>query len=437
MSEISIPNSKWTATRPLWIGFLAMLVLVFVLGGWGIFARISGAVIASGLVQVENNRQVIQHPLGGVVGEILAKDGDRVTAGQIVLRLDTTLLDSELAIIQGQLFEIQARQVRLQAERDGLDKMALSKPLVEERSASAEFQELIAGQTRLFEARKESLQRESEQLAEQILQTRNEILGTQAQLVALEKQRRLVDTEILDSEFLYEKGLAQASRLSSLRREEARLSGEIGSLNAGTAQLKGQIAALEIQKLKLVTLRREEAIGRLRDLQFQEIELRERGISLRDTLAKMKIRSPSSGVVYGSQVFAIQSVISAAQPIMYVIPQDQRLIVSARVEAIHVDQVQIGQDVTLRFAAFDQRQTPELSGRVSNLSADVFLDETSGMSFYQAEIILEEGELDKLGAQELLPGMPVDAFIKTGDRSPISYLTKPLTDYFTKSLRET
>lgn len=316
------PKKKaWRAWIPLSIGFGALVVLVGVLGVWSVTARIAGAVIASGMIQVESNRQVVQHPQGGVVGEILAKDGDTIMAGDVVMRLDDSLLQSELAIVQGQLFEIKARQARLVAERDGLDKIELPEDLVEAQADSPEIAKMIKGQRSLFFARAETLTREADQISEQIAQANNQIEGTEAQLAAFQTQQELILSELEDAQSLLEKGLAQASRVSSLQREQARLLGEIGSLKATLAQVRGQIAALEIQVLKLTTTRREEANTTLSDLQYREIELAERRLSLRETLSRMEIRSPVSGVVYDSQIFALQAVLSPAAPIMYVIPQ--------------------------------------------------------------------------------------------------------------------
>jgi len=430
------PKKKaWRAWIPLSIGFGALVVLVGVLGVWSVTARIAGAVIASGMIQVESNRQVVQHPQGGVVGEILAKDGDTVMAGDVVMRLDDSLLQSELAIVQGQLFEIKARQARLVAERDGLDKIELPEDLVEAQADSPEIAKMIKGQRSLFFARAETLTREADQISEQIAQANNQIEGTEAQLAAFQTQQELILSELEDAQSLLEKGLAQASRVSSLQREQARLLGEIGSLKATLAQVRGQIAALEIQVLKLTTTRAEEANTTLSDLQYREIELAERRLSLRETLSRMEIRSPVSGVVYDSQIFALQAVLSPAAPIMYVIPQDQPLVVAARIESINIDQVHVGQEASLRFVAFEQRTTPEIFGQVSRISADVFKDEVTGQSFYRAELLPNEEELDKLGGQKLLPGMPVEAFIRTAERSPLSYLAKPLTDYFNKAFR--
>lgn len=421
---------------PISIGFVALAVLVGVLGVWSVQARIAGAVIASGMIEVESNRQVIQHPQGGVVGDILAKDGDAVKAGDVVLRLDTTMQKSELAIVEGQLAEIQVRKARLGAERDGLDDLVVPEALLEAAKGDPVTQELLDGQRSLFRARATSLRREAEQLQEQITQTRNQIVGAEAQLAAFKTQEELIKKELLDSETLLEKGLIQATRVSSLRREYARLLGEIGNLRAEVAQLRGQIASLDIEILRLTTTRREEAITTLRDLRSREIELIETRLSLQETLSRMEIRSPVAGVVYGSQVFARQAVLSPAEPIMYVIPQDQPLVVATRIDSIHIDQVHVGQDVSLRFVSFDQRLTPEIFGQVARVSADVFTDEATGLSYYQAELLPYEAELTKLGGQELLPGMPVEAYIRTEERSPLSYLAKPMTDYFNKAFRE-
>ena len=436
MSRQKRIKRKWKATFPMAVGFMALAVLVLAVGVWGIQSKIAGAIIATGVVQVESNRQVVQHPKGGVVGEILVQDGDMVRAGDVLLRLDTSLERAELAIIEGQLFEILARKARLEAERDGLDALVISDNLRHALADDPAVQSLIDGQQRLFEARAITLQQKSEQISEQIHQTENQIKGATAQLAALETQRTLIKDELTDSETLFEKGLSPAARVSSLRREEARLNGEIGSLNATVAQMRDRIAALNIEKISLTSGIREEAITTLRDLQFSETELSQRRLSSKETLARMAIRSPVSGIIYGSTIFALQSVVSAAEPVMFVIPQDRSLVISAAIDAIHVDQVHVGQIADLRFAAFDQRMTPSISGLVTKLSADAFRDEVTGQSFYRVELIPETGELAKLEGQILLPGMPVEAFIKTGDRSPLSYLAKPLTVYFNRAFRE-
>ena len=436
MAAGSNKKRQWKATGPLLVGGLALLVLVGFLGVWSVQSRIAGAVIASGMIQVETNRQILQHPQGGVVGELFVKDGDSVSAGDVVLRFDDKQLRSELAIIEGQLFELLARKTRLQAERDGLSTLPPPDGLLAAAMTDPNVQALIEGQRRLFKARADSLRQSAELIAEQIAQAENQIDGTNAQLQALKTQSDLIESELSDTQNLFEKGLTPASRVSALQREQARLLGEIGSLTANAAQLRGQIAALNIERIALTTRLREEAISTLRDLQFQEVELIQRRLSTIETLSRTELRAPVSGVVYDSRVFALQSVVSPAEPIMYIIPQDQPMVVSARIDPIHIDQVHVGQQASLRFAAFDQRLTPEVFGRVTKLSADVFTDQATGISYYQLELVPAEGEMHKLGDQTLLPGMPVEAFIKTAERSPLNYLVKPLTDYFVRAFRE-
>lgn len=213
------------------------------------------------------------------------------------------------------------------------------------------------------------------------------------------------------------------------------MAGRIGELIANLAQTKGQIASIKIEILSLRTARREEAITTLRDQQFQQIELIERKLSLSERLNRMNVRTPVNGVIYDSQVFAERAVVQPGAPIMYVIPQDQPLVIAGRVEPIHIDQVFRGQPAGLRFSAFEQRTTPELSGNVVDVSADALVDDVTGETYYRVEVLPGEGELRKLGDNTLLPGMPVEVFIRTDERTPLSYLTKPLTDYFNRAMR--
>ena len=283
---------RWSARLPLTVGYVALIALVGGLGYWSVRAQIAGAVVASGMIQVESNRQVIQHPEGGVVGDILAKDGDRVAAGEVVLRLDDTLQRSELAVIEGQLIEIIAHKARLAAERDGAEGLSLSEQPHQLTQDNAQFDAVLAGQKRLFQTRRKALAQETAQIDEQILQASNQITGAQAQLTALQEQEVLVAGELADLQTLLEKGATQAFRVSAQQKDHARLKGEIGNAVSNIALLKGEIAALEIQKLRRQTQLREEAITGLRELDQQELELSERRLSLLETLSRLDIRSP-------------------------------------------------------------------------------------------------------------------------------------------------
>ena len=429
------PKKRWSTRGPMTLGLIALLVLVGGFGTWSIMAQITGAVIASGQIEVDRNRQVIQHPDGGVVDAIVVEEGQLVAKGDILIKLDPDVLLSELAIVEGQLFEILARRARLEAERDGTDDITFSDVLTDPANVGAI--ELIAGQTRLFEARVESMLRAQEQLTQRRAQIQSQIGGIDAQQAALVTQRGLIGEELADQQTLLDRGLAQASRVLALRREEANLLGQVGELSASAAQAAEQITEIEIEMLGLETTRREDSITRLRDIQYNELELTERRRTLTTQLDRLDIRAPVSGIVYGLTVYAPRSVIRAADPVMFLIPQDRPLVIAAQVQLTDVDQIHLGQEATLRFSAFDHRRTPELLGEVTLISADAFQNETSGQSFYRVELRLSNGEIEKLPIDmTLIPGMPVEAFVRTADRSPMDYLIKPLADYFAKAFRE-
>lgn len=427
----------WSAARPTILGVLALLVLVGGFGAWAVLGQIAGAVVASGRVEVDQNRQVVQHIDGGVVDEILVEEGDTVAQGEVLIRLDANLLRSQLTITEGQLFELMARRGRLEAERAGADSVEFDPMLRDIAATRPEVRELMEGQERLFTARRESVARETEQLEKRKSQIRNQIDGIQAQQASLDRQLTLIKEELVGQRSLLEKGLAQSNRVLNLERSEADLQGRLGELIAAEAQAEGRITEIEIEILRLATNRREEAITRLRDLQYRELELAEQRRSLQEQLNRLDITAPVSGVVYGMAVTTPRSVIRPADPVLFIVPQDRPLVVVAQVDPVHIDQVFVGQPVTVRFPALDQRTTPEMFGTVTQVSADAFEDDKSGLSFYRAEVLLDEGEMDKLPeGTVLVPGMPVENFIRTADRSPIAYLVKPLTDYFAKAFRE-
>jgi len=424
--------------RQMFLGAVGLLILLGGFGTWAVTTDIAGAVVASGQVEVDRNRQVVQHPDGGVVGDILVEEGDVVYAGDPLIRLDPTLLKSRLMITENQLFELIARRGRLEAERDQRETIHFDPLLREAAQTDPTAADLIAGQKRLLEARMISMRQEIEQLGKRREQIADQIVGIKAQQVALTQQLELISKELESQQSLLDRGLAQAARVIALQREQARLNGQVGELSARKAQAEGRITELEVEILRIGSRRQEEAITRLRDLQFQEFELRENRLSLIEQLSRMEIRAPVSGVVYGLTVFAPRSVIQPADPLLYLVPQDRPLVIASRVAPVHVDEVFAGQEASLRFSALNQRETPALNGHVTRVSADAFTDERSGTQYYEVQITLDEGEVARLPeGTVLVPGMPVDAFIRTADRTPLAYLVKPFTDYFSKAFRET
>ena len=427
----------YSARRPLIIGMLTLCILLGGFGTWAATTQISGAIVASGRIEVDQNRQVVQHPDGGVVAKIAVEEGQVVAEGALLLRLDSTQLTSELAILEGQLFELMARRGRLVAERDGTDTVTFDALLTARAAQDAGVRDLMDGQSRLFAARAASVTQEVAQLDKRKGQIVNQVQGIEAQQKALARQAELIEEELQNQTTLLERGLAQASRVLALQREQARMGGVMGELAAQKAQAEGRATEIEIEALKLQTTRREEAITSLRNQQFQELELSEKRRAILEQLDRMDIRAPVSGVVYGMTVFAIRSVIRPADPVMFLIPQDRPLVIAAQIDPIHVDQIFVDQDVALRFSALDQRQTPELTGRVTQLSADAFTDQGTQATYYRAIIVLSEGEQARLPeGTTLVPGMPVEAFIRTDDRTPLAYFIKPLADYFARALRE-
>lgn len=429
-------GQDWPVRGTVIAGMLSVLVLVGGFVAWAVTTQISGAVVASGQVEVEQHRQIVQHPDGGVVQAIAVSDGDGVEAGQLLLSLDGTLLRTEHTIVEGQYFEILARRGRLEAERGDAPEVTFPAELVVAAAASEPLAHLIEGQASLFRTRLDTLRQSMDQLGKQAETITSEMAGIEAQIAALARQRELIGRELTDQQSLLDRGLAQASRVLALEREAARIDGELGSLQAGLASAAIRQTELEIQRLRLSAERREEAETQLRDLGYRELELAERRRSLTEQLDRLEIRAPVSGVIYNMQVTTPRSVIRPADALMYVIPQDRPLVIGARVATINIDEIQPGQPVALRFSAFSQRTTPEISGRLDRVSADALIDEATRMPYYRAEVSIPPEELEKLGALSLVPGMPVEVYIQTGNRSPMAYLMKPLTDYFVRAFRE-
>lgn len=432
----NLPQKAWSVRGPIALGMLALVALVGGFGAWAALSNIAGAVVASGQIEVDRNRQAVQHPDGGVVLTLDVIEGQRVAQGDVLMRLDPSDLQSALSVANAQLNEWRARQARLEAERDLATEIAFPPDLLEATAENADLAELLEGQRNLFAARAETLTQSIDQLNRRAEQIRAQLDGIAAQGAALVEQRDLVELELVSVQDLIDRGLAEASRGLALRRESARLLGTIGELEASAAEAAGRITEIDLQILQLETERREEAIAQLREVRVEQAELAERARALSRQLAETEIRAPVDGVVYGLAVFGARSVVQAAQPVLYLVPQDRPLIISTRIAPTNIDEVFVGQEVVLRFPAFNARNTPELFGQVRQVSADAFVDENTGISYYAAEIVLNEGEATRLEGETLLPGMPVEAFIRTEDRTPMAYLLRPLSDYFNRAFRE-
>ncbi len=427
--------TMFSARGPMISGFVTLLALIGGFGGWSMLTTLDGAIVAPGKIEVALNRQIVQHPEGGVVERIAVIEGQAVQAGDLLIELDGTLIRSELVVIVSQYTESLARRARLEAERNDAETIDFAGELsaLTDRVAVATA---IDGQTRLFLARRDSFTRQTEQLAKRRAQIAAQIEGVQAQQAALSTQLSLLRSELADQQSLLAKGLTQASRITTLQRDIAQLMGDLGELIASKAQADGRATEVALEILRLGAVRREEANTQLRDMDAHELELVERRRALTEQIARLDIRAPVSGIVLGLQVTTPRSVIRPADPLLYLIPQDRPLIISAQIAPIHRDEIHDGQPVKLTFSAFSSRTTPQLNGHVTVISADALSDPHTGQPYFRAEIALDPGELARLDGQILQPGMPVEAFVQTGARTPMAYLLQPFTSYFSRAFRE-
>lgn len=422
---------------PVTLGLAALFALVAGFGLWATLTQLNGAIVAQGQIEVERDRQVVQHPDGGVVDEILVTEGARVEAGQPLLRLDGAALRSELTIVEGQLSELSSRSARLIAERDGARTPEFPPDILHLAGTSPVVAAQLDGQRRLFQARAATLAEQRELRSRRIDQITAQSNGIAAQRQALSRQLDLIEQELASQQSLLDKGLAPAGAVLALAREEARLDGQIGELAAEEARTEGQVTEIEIEMASLDTKRREEAATELRQIGPVMLELAERRRALQDRIDRLEIRAPVAGIVLGLQVTTPHAVLRPAEPVLYVIPQDRPLVITARIPPIHIDEVTVGQAAELVVSAFSARETPHLRGRVTLVSADAMTDAHTGAPYYAAEIVLDTGEPARLGEHRaLVPGMPVEVFLQTGRHTPLTYLLKPFADYFTRAFRE-
>ena len=435
MKNKSPTSPRESISRHIFAGVVLVGVLAIGLGGWASTAEISGALIAQGSVVVDSNVKKVQHPTGGVVGEVRAHDGDRVKAGDILVRLDETVTRANLSIVTKGLNELYARKARLAAERDGADTVALPNELAGNVN-DRDLNEALASERKLFQLRRTARLGQKDQLQQRVKQLQEQITGLTAQQDAKSKEMTFINQELQGVRDLWAKNLVQLNRLTSLEREEARLQGERGSLIAAAAEAKGKIAEIQLQILQVDQEFTSDVAKELRETDSKIGEYVERKVTAQDQLRRTDIRAPQDGVVFQSTANTVGGVITAGDPIMLVVPETDSLLVEAKVDPKDIDQVKLGLPVVLRFSAFNLRTTPELNGTVSRIAADTNSDQRTGQSYYLVRVAMTAQEVERLGDVKLTPGMPVEAFIQTGERTMISYLVKPLRDQLMRSFRE-
>ncbi|HEY8333374.1 MAG TPA: HlyD family type I secretion periplasmic adaptor subunit [Tardiphaga sp.] len=420
------------------VGGATLVVLVtFGIGGWASTTELSGAVVAQGVIVVDSNVKKVQHPTGGVVSELRVKEGGRVKAGDILVRLDETQTLANATIITKNFDELQARQARLEAERDGADQIAFPGVLVERaKDSKSEAARAIAAERSLFDLRRLARSGQKAQLKERSSQLQDEISGYTGQLEAKQREVNFVYQELEGVRTLWQKNLVPITRLTSLERDTARIEGERSQLSGMIAQAKGKISEIGLQTIQIDQDLRTEVGKDLIETRSKISELSERKTAAADQLNRIDIRAPQNGRVHQLTVHTVGGVISPGEQIMLIVPDNDTLAVEVKITPRDIDQLYIGQSAFLRFAALNQRTTPEIEGDVVLVSADLTQDQRTGTSYYNARVSLKPDQVARLGEAKLVPGMPVDVFVQTPGRTALAYLIKPLKEQAERALKE-
>lgn len=430
------PSIHQKILRQSTIAGTAMIALFMgTIGLWAATATLSGAVIAGGQFVVYNSIKKIQHPTGGIVGELRVREGQRVSEGELLIRLDETMTRANLQVVSKQLDEFIGRQARLEAERDGVTEVKVP-PEFANRLDDPGVRKIIDSERTLFEARRAARLAQKDQLRKRIAQTQDEIEGLKAQQVAKARESELIAEELKGVRDLYQRNLVQLPRLNALERDAASIEGQRGQLIAALAQAESRIAETSFQMIQVDEQTRAEAVQELREVQSRIAEYTERRVAAEDQLKRIEIRAPNDGYVHQLNVHTIGGVVSPAEPLMFIVPTNDKLALEARVLPHEIDQVKLGQTAMVRVLASNMRTTPELKGSVSRISADVSHDQHTGMSFYTIRIDLPPEELKLMGGLQLMAGMQAEVFVEVNQRTPLQYFFKPMHDQFVRAFRE-
>jgi HlyD family type I secretion membrane fusion protein len=412
------------------------VTIVFLGGGlaWGAFAPLESAAMASGVLVVDSSRKTVAHLEGGIVGEINVREGDQVTAGQVLIRLDRTVPQASLDLLRGQLYASLGAQARLAAVRDWTDTIQFPTALTQHQDDPL-VQQVIATEQRTFKSQHDQLDSQTQILLQRNSQLDEQIRGINAQIQAEDRELELMGEEIEGSLFLFKKGLEPKPRLLALQRQQADIEGARGANVAKIAEAEQQIGE---GKLRIIDLRAQmltDAMQKLRDEQTKMYETSDRIRGAEDTLRRTDILAPTSGRVVGLKVFTVGGIIAPHDPLMDIVPDHDVLVVDAQLAVTDVDVVYPGLPVQLRFTALNQRTTPNVEGTVLNVGADRMVDQHTGQPYYNVRINV--GSTDELPKDtKLQPGMPVEAMIRTGSRTFLRYLAKPILDFIGRGLHE-
>lgn len=420
--------------RHVVIGLLAVAALVFGVGGLAAMIDFAGAVVGHGTLVVSGNVKKVQHQAGGTVSELLVKEGDKVKAGDVLLRLDPTIAAANRGIVTKGLYEALAQKARLEAERSGSTELTFPKELAD-IADRPEVAEVIRIETNAFEAGVAARAGQKEQLRKKINEFEQQLVGLKAQEDAVRRQITLSKAEVEGLRTLRGQDLVSTQRITEAEMRLAQLEGQLGQIIATIAQTGAEIAGAELQIIQIDQDVRSKASEQLSETISRVNEMTERRIAAEDQYAKQTIIAPISGTVYQLSAHTIGGVVNPGEEIMLIVPEDDVLVVEAQISPAQIDRVHADQEAVLRFTSFGSRETPEYIGKVLTVSPDLITDQRTGMSYYKARIEMPQQAMDELG-EKFVPGMPVEVFIVTGDRTVLSYLTKPLADQIMHTFRE-
>ena len=421
--------------RLMRIGLLAGAA--FLVGGYvlGAQASIQGAVIASGILVVQGGPKAVQHPVGGVIDEVLVEDGDAVTPGQTLVRLDRQIAQAALLSVETRLANLSARLSRLIAERDGLDTLPPMQFTQFDMLSEEETMAILMNEDRQLRLREEARESKRAQLREEIAQVVASVEAREYRTAASEREQALVENELKGLRELYEKNLVPLGRLTALERDLSRLKTEQLNFSSDQARGRMQIAGLELQIAEVDQKTSATITDDISRARSEIVALVQERISAARQLSDMEIKAPQAGIVHELQVSAQGEVAGPGQVLMRIIPSDDRLVGEVAVQPADVDQLYPGQPVVITFSAFDRGTTPQVNGELASVSPDLIIDQRTGAGHYKVRLNVSEEELAVLKDLELVPGMPIESFIQTGERTLLSYVSKPIVDQFRRSLR--
>jgi HlyD family secretion protein len=419
----------------LLVWLLTCALLILGLGLVSATTNISGAVIAPGAFVVDSSVKKIQHPTGGIVATLKVRNGDVVRAGDLLIRLDATMATASLSIVTKSLDEFAVRKARLESERDSLDHIELPAAIAA-RTEDADLRAAIVAERKMFETRRAARLGQKAQFRERATQLNEEIRGLDAQSRAKSREVALIERELEGVRDLFRKNLVSLARLTQLEREAVRIGGENGQLIASVARAKAKIAETELQIIQIDQDLGSEVAKELRDTQAKIAELLERRVAAEDQLKRIDIRAPVDGIVHQLAVHTVGGVIGQGETLMAIVPASDKLVIEVKVSPQDIDQVRIDLPTILRFTTLSQRTTPELNGKVTYVSADLVADPRTGSSHFVARISLADEEVTRLDSVKIVPGLPIEAYIQTEQRSILSYMAKPLSDQIERAFRE-